>query len=198
MVQLTDPGSVRSYAFAGNNPLANADPDGAAWYRLNKTPKQISDLSKEIEADGQNLTPAQRTSFTNFFSDHQGLKGKIAFTVVDQAHKRAKFAKRWDMKPLFEMTLGFEKAPGQKVGTFKGVESVKLSVGTGPRKTFKGAAHPDNRPAAPAAAAPAAPAAQAPAPDPYSPAANFKRLQKLAAAQGSSPNTAAVSSTLGK
>ena len=33
MVQLTDPGSVRSYAFAGNNPLANADPDGTAWYR---------------------------------------------------------------------------------------------------------------------------------------------------------------------
>ena len=30
MVQLSDPGSVRSYAFAGNNPLAYADPDGAA------------------------------------------------------------------------------------------------------------------------------------------------------------------------
>ena len=74
--QLTDPTSVRAYTFAADNPLANGDPDGAAWNTLNKSAAQISELSRTLQADGNLGSATSGPASSTTSSSTEGSRGR--------------------------------------------------------------------------------------------------------------------------
>lgn len=124
-----EPTLAAPYTYARSNPLSWIDPDGARAAGVNPAKVRALEDKLRIQDDRKPLNLEQRIQLKLYFDKHTGLGGKVAFGVLNHVVGKRKlqaFSEKFDMKPLVEFSLSTGD-DGVRL------ESVKYSLGMGPR-----------------------------------------------------------------
>ena len=183
---VTEPELRSSYAYARNNPLTYVDTDGQLFGSVHVDPKKVSALVTSLKVEGKPLSGAEQMNLRKFFSEHKGLRGRMAlYWLSKQAknEKRQKFADLLDSKPVLEFE--FENGKLNKVklgfGVGKRAKLFERSSGASQTATTTQTGTPGATPAKTTAVAPSQGAA--------TPSSNAAKTSSASTAGGSTPST---------